>query len=145
MILFIAFLIQAGIYDSTVQERSFCASAQSSQPERFCLADRKHERAERGMASALAKARLDAVAKKREIQRFARAVGGVTLGGDPVKALATSQQAWQRSYRADCNAAGLDVATGNGGTEGVTLQWECEADRILDRARFLTKLYSTER
>ncbi len=90
----------------------------------------------------LMKARRAALAQKQQIKRFSRANGGVTLEGDPVSALEVSQRAWERSYQADCQVAGLAVAMGNAGTEGVTTNWQCEADRILDRVQFLNKFYS---
>lgn len=124
--------------DNTPKESAYCRGSDSGQPFGFCLADRKHERAERDLAKAIAKARRGAIKQKQEIGRS----GPVTLAGDPLRMLDLSQKAWEKSYRADCLAAGLSVATGNAGTEGVTTNLECEAVRIFERARFLDRLFS---
>lgn len=138
MILFSLLLSQAQPYESTPQEIAICLR-QSDQPERFCMADRKHDRAEKELAVAMVTARRAALAQKRAIAQFSREVGGVTLEGNPVEVLEASHRAWLKSYRSDCLLAGLALANGNAGTEGVTANWACEANRILDRVDFLKR------
>ena len=134
-------LFRSELGGNTAQEVEFCSGPSSTQPFRFCLADQKSERAKRQLTSALASARLAAANQKVEIARYVRSFGGVTLTGDPVRALDASQRAWERSYRADCHVVGLTVATGNAGTEGVTTNAMCEADRILERVSFLNDAF----
>ncbi|WP_445191728.1 lysozyme inhibitor LprI family protein [Sphingomonas sp. Tas61C01] len=145
MILPVMLMLQAAdaARESTPSEIDLCS--ESDQGLRFCLADKLHARAEHAMDIALASARRSATVQKREIADFSTKNGGVTLSGDPVRALVASQSAWERSYRADCLVVGLGVATGNAGTEGVTSNLNCEANRILDRVAFLNQTYSTER
>ena len=139
MIWLALFLAQADGAEPTKQDQAFCDSDKGTQPFRFCIADRMHERAQRQLATAIAQARRAAVQQKRGIAEFRRSMGGVTLNGDPVLELEASQRAWERSYRADCHLLGLGSATGNAGTEGVTTMVQCEADRIQQRVQFLQK------
>ena len=146
MILPVLLMLQADVArESTPQEISFCSGPESDQGLRFCLADKLHERAEHELRTAVASARRSAVVQRREIAALSKKNGAVTLSGDPVRALVASQSAWERSYRADCIVVGLGAATGNAGTEGVTSNRNCEANRILDRVAFLKQTYSTER
>ncbi len=144
MILLAILLAQTGAQEATAQEFTIC-SKQDDQPYRFCLADRKYERARQDLAIAYAKAQRAATAHRREIAEFSRTNGGVTQSGDPVQALVTAQRAWTRSYQADCAVVGLAVATGNAGTEGVTKSRDCEADRLFERVRFLRDAYPSKR
>jgi uncharacterized protein YecT (DUF1311 family) len=129
---------------STKAEEAYCAKPNSSQPYRFCLANRKRERASTALKAALTAARRGAGIQKREIMRFSRQSGGVTLSGDPVKVLEASQKAWEQSYIEDCHVEGLAVATGNAGTEGVNTMHDCEATRIFQRVDFLVSAFPSE-
>ncbi|WBY08407.1 lysozyme inhibitor LprI family protein [Sphingomonas sp. 7/4-4] len=141
MILLALLMVQTDSDANTKQEIAFCASKENIQPYRFCLVDQRYERARKELAVALIDARRAAIAKRREIAESRRLGIGVTLSGDPVRALQLSQRAWERSYRADCYVVGLGVATGNAGTQGVTTDWECEMHRVLDRVAFLKKAF----
>ena len=132
-------LLQAAVpdYPSSVEEKAYCARDPQGQTEAMCLADRKYERAQKEMAAALVKARRAVLAQRREIARFKRDKDSPTLEGDPVNALEQSQAAWKKSMDADCLVYGLQFATAYMSTIGVTENWNCKANRILDRARFL--------
>jgi len=136
-------LLQAAVphFPNTPQEREYCISDPEGQTEGICLADQKAQRGDRDMAAALAQARRIAVERRREIARFKRDRKATpTLEGDPVKALERSQAAWQRSMSADCLVYALQFATAVTSTVGVTENEDCEANRKLDRARFLQTL-----
>ncbi len=127
--------------ENTAREIAFCSGSQSTQPLRFCLADRRYERLKAEVAALLPKARRAAQMQRREILEFSRRNGGVTLDGSPVTALDRAQRAWEVSYVADCGVFALSRATGNAGTEGVTAMQDCYADRIAERIGFLKTIY----
>lgn len=127
--------------DATKRDEAYCAASDSGQPERFCLADRRYMRGESELADLLPQVHRATKDSRREIADFTKRIGGVSLRGDPVAALEKAQKAWEASYAADCGVVGLQVATGNGGTEGPTAQLECSADRIAERIGFLKTIY----
>ncbi|MET3709919.1 uncharacterized protein YecT (DUF1311 family) [Sphingomonas trueperi] len=141
MIWLALFLAQADGVERTKEDEAFCSSDKSGQPYRFCMADREHARAERQLVVAFARARRAAVEQKRRIDAFRRSTGDVTLLGNPMLVLETSQRVWERSFRADCHLLGLASATGNAGTEGVTASLKCEVDRIQQRVQFLEQAF----
>lgn len=130
--------------ENTQAEIDYCSKEDSDQPLRFCLADQKHERAQRALTQQLEKARLGATAQRKAIAEFTKQIGGTTIEGDPITALEASQLLWEKSFAADCLAVGLSRATGNAGTEGVTAKLECEADRTFERIEFLKRTYVIE-
>lgn len=127
--------------ENTQAEIDYCSGQGSGQPFRLCLADQKHERAERELKPLLIKVRAAAISQRNAIAEFAKQTGSVTLEGDPATAFETSQELWKKSFAADCGAVGLSRATGNAGTEGVTAELECEADRTFERIAFLKRAY----
>lgn len=127
--------------DAAQRDEAYCSSCASGQPSRLCLADRRYERIKSELAALLPQARRAAENSRREIADFSKRIGDVSLEGNPVAALAKAQRAWEVSYAADCSVVGLQMATGNGGTEGPTARLECLADHIEQRVRFLKDIY----
>jgi hypothetical protein len=128
----------------TQGEIDYCASSSSGQPFLFCLADRRYERGEYELETLLPKLRAAARAQSEHIAEFSRRIGGVTLEGDPVDALETSQRLWKESAAADCLAFGLSQATGDAGTQGVETELDCRADRVFERIEYLKLTYDIE-
>jgi hypothetical protein len=126
---------------SAQAEIDFCNGPNSDQPYLFCLSDRRYERGERELKALLPKVRAAALAQRSDIAEFNAKQGRVTLEGDPLRAFESSQRLWEKSFVADCRASGLSQATGNAGTQGVSTELECEADRIFERIDFLKRTY----
>ncbi len=141
LFLLIAMALPIQTIDATTRDEAYCATPDSGQPMRFCLADRRYERLKANLAALLPKARRAAQEQRRAILEFSRRNGGVTLDGNPVTVLDRAQRAWEVSYVADCSVFALSRATGGAGTEGVTAQQECNADRIAERIGFLKTIY----
>ena len=145
-------LVVTGSHPADAQSQSmpqpdddeYCSSDDNSAPYRFCLAERRFDRASEELDRLIPMIRLTAMNRRESLSEFAEKFGDVTLEGDPVDAFDASQQAWEVSYRADCELIGIMTATGNAGTEGVTARVDCEAERVEQRIAHLKTIYEME-
>ena len=127
--------------EQELHELSYCMSDENGQPFRFCLNNRRWERGRVELDAALKNISAAIETQDRTLREFTKISGGVTFVAKAKKSFHSSQKLWGKSYAADCTLVGISMRTGNAGTEGVTANWGCEADRILERVAFLRRTY----
>ena len=127
--------------EQELHELSYCMSGESGQPFRFCLNDRRWERGRVELDAVLKKVSAAIESQDRTLREYTKSSGGVTFVAMAKKSFHNSQKLWEKSYAADCTLVGISMRTGSAGTEGVTANWGCEADRILERVAFLRRTY----
>jgi len=132
--------------EQELHEYSFCYSqgADSGASYRFCISDRRWERARVDLDKLLKRVPAQIAAQDRKLAEYTKTAGDVTFVADARKSFWASQKAWEVSFSADCTLQAIAVRTAPVSTAAVTALQGCEADRMLARIEFLKNVYEIE-